>query len=67
MYADPTLIRRHTVALRFNDKEAALVDALVNYTGAEKAAYLRDLVLTMAIQVLHESDVASSASQLRAG
>lgn len=67
MYADPSNIRKHVVALRFNDKEADLVNALVQYTGAEKAAYIRDLVLTMAIQVLHDSDVASSSTVLRAG
>lgn len=67
MYADPSLIRRHVVAVRFNDREAELVQALVNYTGAEKAAYVRDLVLTTAIQVLHESDLASASAELRAG
>jgi hypothetical protein len=67
MYANPSLIRRHTVAVRFNDKEAELVQALVNYTGAEKAAYIRDLVLTMAVQVLHDADGAATAEQLRAG
>ncbi len=41
MYSDPTLIRRHTVKVRFNEREAALVDALVTYTGEEKAAFIR--------------------------
>jgi hypothetical protein len=65
MYADSSLIRRHTVMLRFNDKERDLIEALVNYTGAEKAAYLRELALTMAVQVLHDADGASSAQELR--
>lgn len=67
MYADPSLIRRHVIALRLNDKERDLVDALVNYTGAEKAAYIRELVLTMAVEVLHGSNGASSSIGMRAG
>lgn len=67
MYADPKLIRRHVIAVRLNDKERDLVDALVQYTGAEKAAYIRELVLSMAVDVLHGTDSASSSSQLRAG
>lgn len=65
MYANPELIRSHTVMLRFNDKERDLVNALVTYTGAEKAAYLRELVLAAAVQVLHETDSASVCGQLR--
>jgi hypothetical protein len=34
MYSDPSFIRDHVVKLRLNDNEAALIDALVNYTGA---------------------------------
>lgn len=66
MYADPALIRKPSVMLRFNAKEQALVDALVAYTGAEKAAYLRELILTTAVQVLHEADGAESDLTLRA-
>jgi hypothetical protein len=52
MYSDPTLIRKHTVKLSFNDNEAALVDALVRYTGDEKAAFIRGLILQRAEEVL---------------
>jgi hypothetical protein len=37
MYADPALVREHVVKLRLNDPEAELIDALVNYTGQQKA------------------------------
>ena len=31
MYADPSLIREHVVKVRFNDLEADLVNAWINY------------------------------------
>lgn len=52
MYCDPALIRKHTVKLSFNDNEAALVDALVRYTGEEKAAFIRGLIMQRAEEVL---------------
>jgi hypothetical protein len=52
MYADPSLIRDRVVKLSFNDDEFALVDALVNYTGEQKAAFLRKLILEQARLVL---------------
>jgi len=59
MYSDPALIRTHTVKLTFNDNEAALVDALVRYTGEQKAAFIRGLVLQRAEEVLlHDSQSA---------
>lgn len=61
MYSDPTLIRRHTVKVRFNDREAALVDAVVNFTGEEKAAFIRSLILDRALEVLHPEQSALSA------
>lgn len=48
MYADPSLIREHVVKLRFNENEAALIEAWVNYTGQQKAAFLRDMLLEAA-------------------
>lgn len=52
MYSDPSLIRDHVVKLRLNDNEAALVEALVNYTGQQKASLLRELLLEQAQMVL---------------
>lgn len=48
MYADPDLIRDKTVKLSFNDLENDLIQAWVNYHGAQKAAFIRDLVLEQA-------------------
>lgn len=48
MYADPSLIRDHVVKIRLNDQEADLINAWVNYTGQQKAALLRDMLLEQA-------------------
>jgi hypothetical protein len=52
MYADPANIREHVVKLRLNDTEHELIEALVNYTGQQKAPLLRDLLLEQARLVL---------------
>lgn len=65
MYRDPSLLRTHMVAVRFNKREAALVDAVCDYTGDEKAAFIRDLVLRAAVEFLHDSDRASSSAEMR--
>ncbi|WP_293705491.1 hypothetical protein [Stenotrophomonas sp. UBA7606] len=46
MYADPTHIRDNEVKLRFNDEELALIEALARYNKRQRAALLRDLVLS---------------------
>jgi hypothetical protein len=48
MYADPSLIRDHVVKLRFNDVEAKLISAWVEYTGQQKATLLREMLLEQA-------------------
>lgn len=48
MYADPSQIRQHTVKLSFNGLEHDLIQAWVNYTGGQKAALIRDLILEQA-------------------
>jgi hypothetical protein len=62
MYSDPALIRRHTVKLSFNEREAALVNALSDYTGEEKAALLRSLILDRAVEVLGHADQFAAAA-----
>ncbi len=52
MYSDTALIRSHRVNLSFNEREAELVNAVCNYTGQEKAAFIRDLVLDRVQEVL---------------
>jgi hypothetical protein len=66
MYSDTTLIRRHRVTLSLNEREAALVRALCEYTGEEPAAFIRGLVLERAEDVLiHASQSASAAPGTR--
>lgn len=48
MYSDPSLIREHVIKIRLNDNEARLIDALVAYTGQQKAVLLREMVLEQA-------------------
>jgi hypothetical protein len=62
MYSDPALIRRNTVKLSFNEREAALVDALVAYTGEEKAAFIRGLILQRAEEVLCHAQESAAAT-----
>lgn len=62
MYSDPTLIRKHRVMLALNDNEAALVDAYCNYTGEQKAALIRTLILDRAAEVLAHGMQSATAS-----
>jgi hypothetical protein len=48
MYTDPRLIRDHIVKLSFNEQEADLINAMVAYTGQQKAAFLREILLEQA-------------------
>lgn len=48
MYTDPSLIRDRVIKIRLNDPEAELIDAWVNYTGQQKAALLREMLLEQA-------------------
>lgn len=67
MYGDPALLRKYRVNLSFNDREAALVRALCDYTGEETAAFIRGLVLERAEEVLlHASQSAAAAPGTRA-
>lgn len=52
MYSDPSLIRAHRVPVNFNDAEADVIDALVKYTGEQKAVLIRNLILEQARMVL---------------
>jgi hypothetical protein len=48
MYSDPTQLRLKTVKLSFNELEANLIQAWVDYHGGEKAPFIRELVLEQA-------------------
>lgn len=63
MYSDPSLIREHVVKLRFNDREAELINAWVNYTGQQKAALLREMLLEQARLDLEATAGASEGPQ----
>lgn len=65
MYSDPALIRKHFVKLSLSDREAALIDAFCAYSGEQKAAFLRDLILRKAEEVLHSDESGLSLPQLR--
>jgi len=62
MYVDPTKLRSHVVKLRFSDEEHALIDALTNYTGEQKAVLLRELILEQASTVLFGQSGAVASS-----
>lgn len=64
MYADPALIRDKTVKLSFNDLEDNLIQAWVDYHGAQKAAFIRDLVLEQARLDLGLDAAASEGQQM---
>ncbi len=65
MYSDPALIRKHFVKLSLSDREAALIDAFCAYSGEQKAALLRDLILMKAREVLHSEDSGIPLPQMR--
>lgn len=67
MYSDPALIREHVVKIRLNDTEADLIDALVAYTGQQKAPLLRDLLLDQAGKVLTGEAQIAPAGQINEG
>lgn len=52
MYQDTALLRTHTVKIRLSDAEAALINALVDFTGEQRAVLLRDLILEQARSLL---------------
>lgn len=62
-YSDPSLIREHVVKLSFNDRESELINAWVNYTGQQKAAFLREMLLEQARLDIEASFAANEAPQ----
>lgn len=64
-YSDTTLARKNYIKLSLNDREAALIHAMCEYTGGQPATFLRELLLKQAIEVLHgETNSGASSSQL---
>jgi hypothetical protein len=56
MYADPSLIRKHVYKVTLNDREAALVDAICDFTGQQKQVLLRELLLDRMRSVIAAED-----------
>ncbi len=52
MYADPAKIRSHVIKVRLSDEEAALINALVAYTGEQKATLVREIALERALEIV---------------
>ena len=60
MYQDPKRVRTRYAALNLDQYEAQLIDALVDYTGIERASLLRQLVLKEALETLGVADLSLS-------
>lgn len=60
MYQDPKRVRTRYAALNLDQYEAQLIDALVDYTGIERASLLRQLVLKEALETLGVADLSIS-------
>lgn len=60
MYQDPKRVRSRYAALNLDQYEAQLIDALVEYTGIERASLLRQLVLKEALETLGVADLSLS-------
>lgn len=61
MYPDAKRIRKHRSTLSLDDYEQDLINALVNYTGMEKAQILRTLALAEARELLLPESILSAA------
>lgn len=62
MYSDPSLLRDHVYTVRLNDLEDNLVQSAVDYTGQQRAVFLRDLIIDGAKRALFAD--ASEVAQL---
>ena len=60
MYQDPKRVRTRYAALNLDQYEAQPIDALVDYTGIERASLLRQLVLKEALETLGVADLSLS-------
>lgn len=52
MYQDPKRVRSRYGAINLDQYESRLIDALVDYTGIDKAVLLRQLVMKEALETL---------------
>ena len=54
MYRNRALVRDHLIKLRLSDKENEMIDQLVQQTGGQKAAVIRELLMQQAEKVMAE-------------
>lgn len=66
MYPDPKRVRRPYARINLDEYEARLIDALVDYTGQERAALLREMVLREAMASLGVADLHAASMPSRA-
>ncbi|MBB5320452.1 ribbon-helix-helix protein, CopG family [Marinobacter oulmenensis] len=52
MYQDPKRIRKNRVSINLDDYEAALINALVDYTGTDRAGLIRQMLIAQAESAL---------------
>lgn len=52
MYQDTNRIRSNRISISLDNYEAKLIQALVDYTGVERAALLRQMLLSEAQELL---------------
>ncbi|WP_417329548.1 hypothetical protein [Halomonas cupida] len=57
MYQDPKRVRSRYSAINLDQYEARLIDALVDYTGLDKATLLRQLAMKEALETLGIADI----------
>ncbi|MCT8466994.1 hypothetical protein KZO85_00185 [Chromohalobacter canadensis] len=67
MYQDPKRIRSRYGAINLDAYEARLIDAMVDYTGIERATLLRQLILKEALETLGISDLDTASVAQHAG
>lgn len=60
MYQDPKRVRSRYSGLNLDQYEAQLIDALVDYTGMDRATLVRQLVLKEALETLGVADLSVS-------
>lgn len=60
MYSDPSRLRQNVVKIRLSDEEHRLVQALVDYTGEQKATLIREVVIQQALQLLGDDPTRSN-------
>ncbi|WP_110675936.1 hypothetical protein [Salinicola sp. RZ23] len=66
MHQDSKRLKAHRTGINLDEYEDNLIDALVDYTGIEKATLLRQMVMREALEMLgvrdiHEFDAVSIA------